>query len=225
MSFPDYATSVVFNFEIPMIDDWVQTGGTPDHMWSSGGVGTDNGNSGGGAYFVGGVFAASGLMTAPQKEVLCTYAVDGGVGFGFTIDLLTTTNPNGLRNGYRFYVLRNSNEVTFDKVVAGTETPLSPIISYIPLVGDLFGISYDNTTLRAYTKRGAAAWTLLQSFNDSTFAGQNMYGALYSSWPSSGGNGGVGLDDFSIGSGAIVSPPVDPNAYTVVPKVVFSTRP
>lgn len=195
MAFPEYATSVTFNFTGTMNTDWVTTKGVG--MWSNSGEGSANGVSPGEAAYT------TTALTGALKEVVATHSTKGINGAWLQIALYKTANVTTAKDGYGIYFNQSDGRFGVAVFAAGVETDFAEVtLGWTPTQGDLYGISFDGTTVKGYVFHGGS-WSMPTSYAPGTPYTGNMYGAIES--PYSNAGSGQAWDDFKIGSGAIPS--------------------
>jgi hypothetical protein len=183
MAFPDFATVVEdFAGSGAISGNWTTyIGTTPPGFVRISGIGTSNNPAAAGA-----MYYSALLMSGATKECYLTWSATGGgnlrVGLHIATDITTA------RNGYDLLV--TATEVQIREQTAGGSANLGSAIAHARVDGDVYGISYDGTNVRAYVNAA-----LIGTEPDGTYASQDMYGGAFVS------SDGEWIDSFAVGSG------------------------
>lgn len=147
------------------------------------------------------IYAWNAASYGPDVDVAVLWGSHGGAGSFWGVELLVPSSiPGATRDGYavsynidtnsiRLWIVTNSNYVQ----LGSTYNPASFT------VGDSLGLRRVGSTVEAYYRVGAGAWTSIISSTDSTYIGSFKGGVLLHQGKD--GNG-IGLDNFLIGSHA-----------------------
>lgn len=139
------------------------------------------------------------LNYGPDAEAWVIISDPGGQGANTGLLALDVRYDTASDNGYRLDCPRwrqdgvQTDEFRFKEVTGGVETQLGASITQDVIAGDSVGVEMIGTTMTAYYKSGAGAWTALGTRTPST------------SYPSAGKIGIHGLQNTDSGTGPTIS--------------------
>jgi len=151
--------------------------------------------------------ASSSYRTTPtiaDCEAYCTVSVVNTADEGLTLQLRLANPGTGGVDGYEIVLFNLSGTYFYARIDNGAETVLGAGVGGPILVaGDKLGLAMVNTTLVAYTKQGAGAWTPIDAGRtDATYPAGGNIGARIS------GDSGTSYHLTDFGGGGLEKTPV-----------------